>query len=288
MLRNLQLALIFILPVAAFAAMMIHWRMYGFPGPVQDYILRIELPQADREIGLPEILGPQDTSRPLIVLDPGHGGYDPGAGQGALKEKEIALRLARAIRDDLLNGGGIRVAMTRDEDRYLMLGERTELARKLDADLFLSLHADSTDNDVASGASVYVLSERGSSDLAARLAENENRADLINGVDLSGRSDDVSAILFDLSQREAQAGSDEMARLLLRELSGKLRLHRDTVQSAAFGVLKSPDMASVLFEMGFISNPADAAFLDSDEGGKVIAASTAQAVRAYFARRSGI
>jgi len=286
MLRSLLLALLLILPVAAIAASFFYVRTYGFPGARHDYVLRIELPAANRGMGLPEILGPRDASRPLIVIDPGHGGFDPGAGQGALKEKDLTLRLAREIRDELLRHGGIRVAMTRDEDRYLMLEERSDIARKLGADLFLSLHADSTDNDVARGASVYVLSEKGSSETAARIAASENKADLINGPDLSGRSDTVSAILLDLSQREAQAGSNEMARLLLRELAGKVQFHRDTVQSAAFEVLKSPDVASVLFEMGFISNPADAKFLGSEEGEEIVAKSAAQAVRAYFARRS--
>jgi len=285
--RSLLFAIILALPLAMLAGLAAYVGIYGEPGPGRDYVLRIDLPAAEQEIGLPEVLGPADTQRPLIVLDPGHGGHDPGAGKGEVKEKLIALQLAQAIRDELVDGGGIRVALTRSGDRYLMLAERTEIARKLGADLFLSIHADSTDNDVATGASVYVLSEKGSSQAAEQMAERENKADMLWGVDVAESSDSVSAILFDLSQREAQAGSEEMAGLILRELDGKIPLHRSTVQSAAFGVLKSPDMPSVLFETGFISNPTDARFLSSHDGQDMIAKGAVRAIRAFFARRSG-
>ncbi len=286
--RSLQLALVLLVPLAVFAALVAIDRTFGLPGRGYDYVLRFDLPVAKDEIGLPQIEGPQDASRPLIVLDPGHGGHDPGAGSGRTKEKDVTLRLARAIRDKLLVAGGIRVALTRDEDRYLMLAERTGIARRLGADLFLSIHADSADNDTARGASVYVLSEKGSSQAAAKIAARENSVDVINGVRLSDENDVVSAILLDLSQSEAQAGSNEMANLILRELRGKTKLHNDSVQSAAFAVLKAPDLPSVLFETGYISNARDAAYLSSEEGQETVSGAAAQAVRAYFARQSGV
>ena len=284
--RAFQLALIFLLPIAALGAMIVYDRTYGLPGLGYEYVLRIELPPADGEIGLPDVAGPPDGSRPLIVLDPGHGGHDPGAGQGELKEKAVTLRLAMLTRERLLERGGIRVALTRDEDRYLALAERSSIARRLGADLFVSIHADSAESAEARGASVYVLSEKGSSEAAVKIAARENASDRINGVRLTQDNDVVNSILLDLSQAEAQAGSHEAANLILRELRGKVRLHTDRVQSAAFGVLKSPDMPSVLFETGYISNRQDAAYLTSREGGETIAIAAAQAVRAFFARQS--
>ncbi|MDE8653522.1 N-acetylmuramoyl-L-alanine amidase family protein [Novosphingobium album (ex Liu et al. 2023)] len=285
--RSIQLALLVAVPLAFLIAMIVLDRQYGFAGGGYGYVVRIELPPANGRIGLPRIEGPPDASRPLVVIDPGHGGFDPGAGQGQVREKAVALQIARAIRDRLVAGGGIRVALTRDTDRFLTLGERPDIARRLGADLFVSIHADSIDNDTARGASVYVLSEKGSSEAAARIALRENQADKINGVSFSETSDAVDAILLDLSQREAQAGSYEAAELVLRELKGKVRLHREGVETAALAVLKAPDIPSVLFETGYISNPQDAEYLNSGEGRQTIAAAAAQAIRVFFARRAG-
>jgi N-acetylmuramoyl-L-alanine amidase len=285
--RRLQLGLLLLAAVAIFAMMIGTDRTFGTPGVGRGYVLHIALPPAGGVIGLPKVAGPPDASRPLVVLDPGHGGHDPGAGTGELKEKTLTLQLARALRDELLKEGGIRVAMTRDEDRYLMLAERSSIARRLRADLFLSIHADSAESDDAHGASVYTLSERGSSQAAARIAARENQADRINGVVLADTSDTVSAILVDLSQRETQASSNAFARLIVRELRGRLRLRGNAVQSAAFAVLKSPDLPSALFEAGYISNPEDQALLASAEGQRAFAEAAARAIRVYFARRSG-
>jgi len=285
--RRLLLGLLLLALLAILALLITADRTGGVRARARDHVLRIPLPPAGEPIGLPKVEGPPDAARPLIVIDPGHGGHDPGAGAGELKEKMLTLRLARALRDELLKGGGIRVALTRDDDRYLMLTERSSIARRLKADLFLSIHADSVESSDARGASVYVLSEKGSSDAAARIAARENAADIINGVALDGTSDAVSAILVDLSQRKTLTGSSEFARLIARELDGRLRLRANTVQSAAFVVLKSPDLPSALFEAGYISNPEDQALLASDAGQKTFAEATAQAIRVYFARRSG-
>ncbi len=285
--RAIQLALLFVFPVAILVASIAVDRAYGLPGKDGSYVLRIELPPVKRGVGLPEVQGPQDASRPLVVIDPGHGGHDPGAVQGNLREKDVTLAIARAIRDDLLDRGGIRVALTRGDDKFLLLGERNDIARKLHADLFISIHADSADAEAARGASVYVLSEKGSSQAAARFAARENRADRVNGVSYEGQSDVVNTILLDLSQSETRGRSSEMAGLVLRELRGQAKLHADEVQSAAFAVLKAPDVPSVLFETGYISNVDDAAFLASDEGKRLISDAASRAIRAYFARQAG-
>ncbi|MFA7603616.1 MAG: N-acetylmuramoyl-L-alanine amidase [Novosphingobium sp.] len=285
--RSLQLVLLVAAPLALVAAMLAADRLFAAPGRGYGYVERIALAPPNGEIGLPPIQGPLDASRPLVVIDAGHGGHDPGAGSEPLLEKDITLGLARALRDELLRGGGIRVALTREDDRFLLLPERSGIARRLSADLFLSIHADSVEgNAEARGASIYTLSERGTNETAARLAARENRADTINGVSLAGTSDAVSAILVDLSQRETQARSEQAASLILREISGELPLHDRSPQSAAFVVLKSPDMPSVLFESGYISNPEEAARLASAEGREIFARATAQAIRAYFARQS--
>ena len=285
---RLVLGYLLFIPAAVLVLTLAAGRGVAVPGHVPDYVLRVPLPPAGRMIGLPKIHGPPDASRPLVVIDAGHGGHDPGAGTGDLKEKALTLRLARALRDELLRKGGIRVALTRDKDRYLMLSERSSIARRLKADLFISIHADSIATEDAFGASIYVLSQRGSSQTASRIAARENRSDVINGVQLAETSDKVSAILVDLSQRETLASSGEFARLALRELrGGRLRLRREGVQSAAFVVLKSPDMPSALIEAGYISNPEDKAMLASPEGRGAFAKAVGRAVRVYFARRSG-
>lgn len=285
--RGPPLALLLLVPPAILATVVGLQLFEARHGGVPAYVARVALPPLDRPRDLPAVLGPQDASRPLVVIDPGHGGFDPGAGAGPVKEKAVALAIALALRDRLLEQGGIRVALTRDDDSFVTLSERPGIARQLGADLFVSIHADSADADGARGASVYILSERGSSEAAARFAARENRADTVNGVSLSQTSDAVGAILLDLSQREAQAGSLGAAELFLREIRGKVPLHYDTVESAALAVLKAPDIPSILFETGYISNDQDARYLNSPEGRRTIVDAAAQAIRAYFARQAG-
>lgn len=274
-------------PLAVFAAMVGADRYFAAPGRGYDYVIRVDLPPADGLIGLPPIEGPQDAGRPLVVIDPGHGGKDPGAGTGAVREKDLTLGLARALRDELLRAGGIRVALTRGDDRYLTLTERPDIARRLGADLFISIHADSvaTNND-ANGGTIYILSDKGSNEAANRIAARENAVDTVNGIRLSGQNETVSAILVDLSQRETLTRSEGFAKLILREGAGRLPFRERSEQSAAFVVLKAPDVPSVLFETGYISNPAEAARLASPEGRSAFAQTTARAIRAYFARQT--
>lgn len=286
--RPVQLAMILSAPLALVIALLVLWPRFVLSPRALDYVVRFDLPDGNMPVDLPRVDGPPDASRPLVVIDAGHGGFDPGAGQGDLKEKTVALRIATALRNRLLEGGGIRVAMTRDADRFIALPDRPDIARRLGADLFVSIHADSADADSARGASVYVLSEKGSSEAAERFAARENQAGRVNGVALAQTSQTVGAILLDLSQRGTQSGSTQVGELVLREMRGAgLGLHRDEVQTAALAVLKAPDIPSILFETGYINNPADAELLGSRKGQQALADAAARAIRAYFARKGG-
>ncbi|WP_025294227.1 N-acetylmuramoyl-L-alanine amidase [Sphingomonas sanxanigenens] len=234
--------------------------------------------------GLPRVLGP--AGRPLVVIDAGHGGHDPGSlGAGGKREKDATLAIATAIRDELVRSGRVRVALTRDTDRFLILEERYGIARRLKADLFISIHADSAPRAEAHGATVYTLSEVASDREAARLAQRENRSDIINGINLAGENSDVSSILLDLTQRETMNVSSDFARLLHREAGGFVPFRTDYHRFAGFVVLKAPDVPSVLFETGFMSNADDIDFLFSRAGRKRIATGVARAVQIQFARR---
>ena len=247
--------------------------------------LSIPVPPRARSAALPRVAG--EEGRPLVVIDAGHGGFDPGAVSPAsgLREKDVTLRIAQAIRDELVASGRVRVALTRDDDRYLVLRERFGIARRLRADLFISIHCDSTGTENASGASVYTLSEVASDKEAARLAARENKADVIQGVNLGEAGSDVSSILIDLTQRETMNASATFARLLGREAKPLIPVKPVFHRMASLMVLKAPDMPSILFETGYISNPADAGFLDSEEGRERIAGAVRRAVEANFARR---
>ncbi|HSF11590.1 MAG TPA: N-acetylmuramoyl-L-alanine amidase [Erythrobacter sp.] len=257
----------------------------------RDYVLHFVVDGAAGVVELPDIAGPNDPTRPLVVIDAGHGGRDPGAigsdAQGRpVREKDITLALAIALRDELLRGGGIRVALTRADDRILPLAHRPEIARQLDADLFLSIHADSAgDRDEVSGASIYTLSDDASSEAAARFAARENDADRLNGIAIEGTSEAVSAILVELSQQRTQEQALEFAGLVLREGGGRLAFVPQPRRSAALAVLRAPDVPSALFESGFVTNRADRARLTTAEGRAQYASVLARAMRVYFARR---
>ena len=235
----------------------------------------------------PPILGSPDPSRPLVVIDAGHGGRDPGASSrhAARAEKHITLELARAIRDELVRSGRLRVALTRDEDRYIDLRERYEIARRLGAELFVSVHADAAPhNDDARGATIYTLSEVASDKEAALLAASENRAGLIGGADLS-EDPGVNRILIDLAQRESMERSAGFARLLHREASEIFPFRPEYHRFASLIVLKAPDIPSILFESGYLTNAEDAAYIQSSGGQTQIATGMRRAIEAHFARR---
>lgn len=284
---RIQIVMLFLAPVLLLAGLYAVGQTLSVPVLGRSYVIQIDLPEAGATVGLPDIAGPQDASRPLIVIDPGHGGHDPGASGAGLREKNLVLALARNLRDVLVASGGVRVALTRDDDRFLALAERVEIARALGADLFLSIHADSAgEQEAVEGASIYVLSDEASSEAAARFAERENSADQVNGVILSGRSDAVSNILVELSQRRSMEGSVQFAQLIEREAAGVISFHPQAQRSASLAVLRAPDVPGVLFEAGFITNPQDAARLASAEGQARFAEVMARAVRIYFARAS--
>jgi N-acetylmuramoyl-L-alanine amidase len=251
--------------------------------PRSRYSVTIDIPPARPGLPRPRIQGP--AGRPLVVIDAGHGGHDPGAiGDAGAREKDLTLALAKSIRDELLAGGRVRVAMTREDDRFLILQERAQIARGLKADLFISVHADSAPGTEATGATIYTLSEVASSRTAAALAARENRADVINGVNLGTESSDVSSILIDLAQRETMNASARFADLVKREATS-VPFKRDYHQMAGLVVLKAPDMPAILFEAGYISNAADVSRLTSVEGKRAIAQSLRRAVDIHFARR---
>ncbi|MBC9033234.1 N-acetylmuramoyl-L-alanine amidase [Sphingomonas sp. JC676] len=249
------------------------------------YSVSMAIPARLPASALPHVYG--DASRPLVVIDAGHGGHDPGAvsPSGALREKDLTLQTALAIKDALLASGRVRVALTREDDRFLVLQERYGIARRLKADLFISVHCDSAGNEEASGATVYTLSEVASDKEAARLAARENKADIISGVDLGTQNADISSILIDLTQRETMNMSASFARLLGREAQPLIPIKANYHRMASLMVLKAPDMPSVLFETGYISNTGDAEFLASEEGRKKVAESVRKAVEIHFATR---
>jgi N-acetylmuramoyl-L-alanine amidase len=245
------------------------------------------IPPRPSRLSLPPVQGPRRLDAPLVVIDAGHGGHDPGSSSsnGDEQEKEVALKIARTIRDELLDSGKVRVAMTRSDDRFLVLQERREIARRLHADLFISVHCDSAPNNAARGASIYTLSETSSDRVAAALAARENKADVINGIDLSRESNDVSSILIDLAQRETLNTSSTFAFELQRELSPLISLKPNFHKFAGLMVLKAPDVPSVLLETGYISNDDDLALLTSEEYRRKIALGVRRAVEAHFARQ---
>lgn len=255
--------------------------------PKKRYSVTVPIGKPKPALALPRIEGPDNPRLPLVVIDAGHGGHDPGATSpySGKREKDLTLELARAIRDDLVAGGRVRVALTRSDDRYLVLEERYGIARRLKADLFLSIHADAAENEQANGASVYTLSEVASDREAARLAARENKANIINGVDLGAHSSDVSSILLDLTQRETMNAASDFARLLQREASDEMTFRTTAHRFASFVVLKAPDMPSVLFETGFISNRRDSEFLTSKAGQRKVARGVRDAVQIHFARK---
>jgi N-acetylmuramoyl-L-alanine amidase len=233
--------------------------------------------------------GPQAASgdpRPLVVLDPGHGGIDTGtrAPSGEL-EKDIVLDFAQRLRDRIEKPGKYRVLMTRTDDTYVPLADRVRIARNAGAALLVSIHADSLPHKEgdAQGATVYTLSETASDPQAAQLADQENRSDVIAGVDLKSEPDDVAGILIDLAERETKTFSVQFATKLVGQMKETTRLHKDPIKSAGFRVLRAPDVPSVLIELGYVSNKQDLQSLLSDTWRDHTADTIAQAIDGYFA-----
>lgn len=227
-------------------------------------------------------------SRPLIVLDPGHGGIDNGAkaATGEL-EKDVVLKFSQTLRELLERSGKYRVALTRSDDTFIALGERVKFSRAQGASLFVSIHADAIPKSEgqAEGATVYTLSENASDAEAARLAEAENRADAIAGVDLTAEPDDVANILVDLAQRETKTYSAQFAKSVVGELKSTARLHKNPMKAAGFKVLTAPDVPSVLVELGYMSTKDDLKLLTSVAWQAKTATALSQAIDTFFAPR---
>ena len=226
--------------------------------------------------------------RPLIVLDPGHGGIDNGthAASGE-NEKSIVLNFALLLRDKIEKVGRYRVAMTRTDDVFIPLAERVRMARQRQASLFISIHADALgrgDGD-AQGATIYTLSETASDAEAGKLAEAENKADVIAGMDLSSEPGDVADILIDLAQRETKTFSSHFARSLVSEIKTVARMHKNPMKSAGFRVLRAADVPSVLIELGYVSNREDLKQLTSEAWRSRTADAVVSAVDTYFSTR---
>lgn len=282
-----HLALAIILPILALGAVMGAGYVIPIPHFGREYVLRFLLSDQTEKAGLPQVLGPRDSSRPLVVIDAGHGGRDPGAVGEGIREKDVTLALATALRDELIAQGGVRVAMTRDDDRLLSLEERPDIARRLDADLFISIHADSAgETSEVSGASLYTLSNRASSAAAARFARRENDADRLNGISIAGQDAEVNAILVELSQRYSREESIAFAQLITREGEGRITFLPPALRAADLVVLRAPDMPSVLFESGFVTSADDAQRLLSPKGRHTFADVLTRAIKAYFVRQA--
>jgi N-acetylmuramoyl-L-alanine amidase len=239
------------------------------------------------EAGAPSKPAAAADSRPVVVIDPGHGGIDNGTQAGSESEKSLVLGFGLALRDRIEKSGKYRVVMTRTDDTFIPLADRVRIARNQGAALFVSIHADALprrEGD-AQGATIYTLSDRASDAEAERLAEAENKADAIGGVNLTEEPVEVADILIDLAQRETRTFSNRFARVLMGEMKSTVRMHKHPLKSAGFKVLKAPDVPSVLIELGYVSNKGDLEHMVSENWRNRTVGSMAQAIDVFLARR---
>jgi N-acetylmuramoyl-L-alanine amidase len=241
------------------------------------------LPKEDKA---PEPKGDKLVRMLTIALDPGHGGEDPGAlGAKGSREKDIVLAIAKRLKTKIEQHPNMRVMLTRDADYFVPLNVRVEKARKVDADLFVSIHADAFVSPTARGSSVFVLSEKGASSSAARwLANKENQADLIGGANTKGHDPQLASVLFDLSTTAQINDSLTVGKAVLQQIGGINKLHNGAVERAGFAVLKAPDIPSILIETAFISNPDEEARLLDNGYQDQIADAIVKGIRSYFAK----
>lgn len=235
----------------------------------------------------PQKRGAPSDGRPVVVIDPGHGGIDNGTQSNGESEKNLVLAFGLALRDRLEKAGKYRVVMTRDDDTFIPLNDRSKVARNLNAALFVSIHADAlpkAEGD-AQGATIYTLSDKASDAEAQRLADAENRADAIAGFNLAEEPTDVADILIDLTQRETRTFSNRFAHLLMDEMKSTVRMHKHPLKSAGFRVLKAPDVPSVLVEIGYVSNKGDLEHLVSEGWRSRAVGAMAQAIDTFLAKR---
>src|SRR5450830_1000851 len=235
-------------------------------------------PQDDTKLQLTRMI--------TIALDPGHGGEDPGAiGSRGNREKDVVLSIAKRLKKKIEEQPNMRVMLTRDADFFVPLGMRVQKARKVQADLFISIHADAFVQPTARGSSVYALSEKGASSTAARwLANKENSADMIGGVNIKTHDKQLASVLLDLSTTAQINDSLRVGTTVLNEIGGINRLHKGEVEQAGFAVLKAPDIPSILIETAFISNPAEETRLNDDAYQDKMATAIMSGIRKYFAK----
>ncbi len=239
------------------------------------------LPKANVETK--KVAPTQQSKRKIIVIDAGHGGVDPGAiGYKGTYEKKITLEMAKELKEELDKNSKYKVYLTRNRDIFIPLRDRVKIARKYDADLFISVHADSARNRKAKGLSVYTLSETASDKEAAALAEKENKADIVAGLNFADHTKEVSDILLNLAQRETNNSSSEFANLLSSEMSKIVKTVSNTHRFAGFAVLKAPDVPSVLLELGYLSNPDEEKKLRQKKYRKKLSQATLKAVNKFF------
>ncbi|WP_346297505.1 N-acetylmuramoyl-L-alanine amidase [Rhodopseudomonas sp. P1] len=239
-----------------------------------------------RSVPLPKV--ETDDPRPVVVIDPGHGGIDNGTQSAdGVAEKTIVLDFAVALRDRLAQQGKFRVVLTRADDTFIPLGDRVKIAREQSAALFVSIHADALPRKEgdAQGATIYTLSDKASDAEAQRLADAENKADAIGGVNLTEEPTEVADILIDLAQRETKAFSNRFAQQLMKDMKATTRMHKRPMKSAGFRVLKAPDVPSVLIELGYVSNKADLQYLLSEQWRSKTVGAVAQAIDSFLSKR---
>jgi N-acetylmuramoyl-L-alanine amidase len=258
------------------------------PTDREAFLRRVAIDNRTARADLPRVEVPQPKEsdpRPLVVLDPGHGGIDTGTkGPNGEEEKDIVLNFAQRLRERMEKSGKYRVLLTRTDDTFVPLGDRVRIAREASAALFVSIHADSLPHGEgdAQGASIYTLSDTATDSEAARLAEKENRADVVAGVDLKSEPDDVAGILIDLAERETKSFSTQFAHKLAGEMKAVTRMHKKPLKSAGFRVLRAPDVPSVLVELGYVSNRQDLQSLLSETWRNRTADTMAQAIETFF------
>jgi N-acetylmuramoyl-L-alanine amidase len=263
------------------------------PTTPADFARQAALPEPP-EWALPEAAAlPTPTPRgegPLtVVLDPGHGGIDPGAERDGYTEADLMLTFARELKELLVRDGGFRVVMTREEDSFVPLEARISVAHAAGADVFLSLHADALAEGEAVGATIYTLSEDASDEAARALAERHDRDDLLSGIDLTEQDDVVATVLMDMARTETQPRIDRLALALRQSISGAgLKMHRHPIQQAGFSVLKSPDVPSLLIELGFLSSASDLKRLIDPEWRASMAAAIRDALRVWAAEDAAL
>lgn len=240
----------------------------------------------------PDLLQPQASAppptaprKPVVMLDPGHGGIDPGAERGGIREADLVLTFARQLREVLLRRGLFDVAMTRDADEFVSLDGRIRAARAAQADLFLSLHADALPEGLATGAVIYLLGDEASDDSAAYLAERHDRADMLAGVDLTGNTDEIARVLMSVAWQDTAPRARQLAEALVDGVGDAgIRLHRRPIQSGAFTVLRAVDIPSALIELGFMSSPRDLANLQDPDWTLRMADALADALELWHER----